>query len=407
MSVRKRAWVSNKGPREAWIVDYTDQHGKRRHKTFDLKKQAVAFAATTSVQVRDGTHVADSASVTIEEAGKLWLASVKAAGREASTLDQYEQHMRLHILPYIGREKLSRVTVPFVRAFHDRLQAEGRSPAMVRAVLGSLGALLGDAQERGLVIQNAVRERSRRRRSNGPDRHKRKLKVGVDIPQPDEVRALLAAAKGRWRPLLMLAVFTGLRASELRGLRWDDVDLKRSSLHVRQRADKYNTIGSPKSEAGERTVPLPPPVVGELREWRLHCPKLKGKLGLVFPNGAGNVESTGNIIQRGLIPAMLAADIVQPVLDAEGIARRDADGKPMVVAKYTGLHALRHFFASWCINRKEDGGLGLPAKVVQERMGHSSIVMTLDTYGHLFPRGDDSSELAKAAKALLDAEARA
>ena len=74
-----------------------------------------------------------------------------------------------------------------------------------------------------------------------------------------------------------------------------------------------------------------------------------------------------------------------------------ADGK----AKYTGLHALRHFFASWLINRKEDGGLGLPPKVVQERLGHASIVMTMDVYGHLFPRGDDSKELEDAATALL------
>jgi integrase len=71
------------------------------------------------------------------------------------------------------------------------------------------------------------------------------------------------------------------------------------------------------------------------------------------------------------------------------------------LAKYTGLHALRHFYASWCINRKVDGGLELPAKIVQERLGHSSITVTLDTNGHLFPRGDDSKELEEAERALL------
>jgi integrase len=121
----------------------------------------------------------------------------------------------------------------------------------------------------------------------------------------------------------------------------------------------------------------------------------------VFPNGAGNVENHVNIRQRGLIPLMLEAGIVKPALDARGIARRDADGKPIVAAKYSGLHTFRHFFASWCINRKEDGGLGLPAKVVQERLGHSSITMTYDTYGHLFPRGDDTAELAEAERLLL------
>jgi integrase len=71
-------------------------------------------------------------------------------------------------------------------------------------------------------------------------------------------------------------------------------------------------------------------------------------------------------------------------------------GKP----KY-GLHAFRHFFASWCINRRTDGGRELPAKVVQGLLGHGSIVMTLDRYGHLFPRGDDRAELAAASGALL------
>jgi integrase len=79
----------------------------------------------------------------------------------------------------------------------------------------------------------------------------------------------------------------------------------------------------------------------------------------------------------------------------------DKNGKPIVRAKYTGTHALRHFYASWCINRKTDGGLELPPKIVQERLGHSSIMMTMDVYGHLFPRNDDGGELAEAEKLLL------
>jgi len=78
-------------------------------------------------------------------------------------------------------------------------------------------------------------------------------------------------------------------------------------------------------------------------------------------------------------------------------------GEPVSRAKYTGTHALRHFYASWCINRRVDGGMELPVKVVQERLGHSSIVMTMDLYGHLFPRGDDKEELARAESALLSA----
>ncbi len=89
------------------------------------------------------------------------------------------------------------------------------------------------------------------------------------------------------------------------------------------------------------------------------------------------------------------------MLDMNGGPLRDEKDKPRYRAKYTGLHALRHFYASWCINRRVDGGLGLPAKMVQERLGHASIVITMDLYGHLFPRADDGKELADAERAIL------
>jgi integrase len=96
-------------------------------------------------------------------------------------------------------------------------------------------------------------------------------------------------------------------ASELRGLRWSDVDLKAKMLHVRQRADRFNTIGAPKSEAGKRKIPFGPTVANTLREWKLQCPQ--GELDLVFPNGAGNIEMISNIIQRGWHPAQIAAGV--------------------------------------------------------------------------------------------------
>jgi len=116
---------------------------------------------------------------------------------------------------------------------------------------------------------------------------------------------------------------------------------------------------------------------------------------LAFPNGCGRVEGLANIINRGLIPAMLASGV------AVDTGRKDKGGKSILAAKYSGMHTLRHFYASWCINRQTDGGLGLPPKSVQERLGHSSIVITMDTYGHLFPSGDDGKELAAAEAALL------
>jgi integrase len=244
--------------------------------------------------------------------------------------------------------------------------------------------------------------RSGRRRGKerqGERRAKPKLRIGVDIPAPAEIKKIVAALPETWRPILLTAIFTGLRASELRGLRWPNVDFAKRELHVRERADEYKQLGRPKSEAGERTVPLTPTVISTLREWKLKCPK--GELGLVFPTAKGGVEYLYNIVRFGLIPAQIAAGISVPLLDKDGKPRKDENGNPEITGKYSGMHALRHFYASWCINRRIDGGLELPPKVVQERLGHSTIAMTLDTYGHLFPRHDDSEELAAAERTLL------
>jgi integrase len=406
MSVRKRQWTTGKGvSKEAWVVDYVDRAGKRRLKTFPRKKEADAYSATARVEVREGTHVADRDSATVGQAGALWLARATAEGLERATIESYRQQLTYHIAPFIGAKRLSQFGTPAVRAFEDQLRHEGRSPSMIRRVMRSLGSILADAQERGLVVRNAARELRTRRKGRGrkgEKRQKGRLKIGVDIPTPAEIRAIIEHAKGRWRPLLITAIFTGLRASELRGLRWADLDFDARTLHVRQRADRFNEIGRPKSEAGERSIPLPPIVVAELRAWQQLCPK--SEAGLVFPAGSGKVEGLTNIVMRGLKPVQVAAGVTVPILDNEGNPQLDAEGKQMVRAKYSGFHALRHFFASWCINRRADGGLELPAKVTQERLGHASIAMTLDVYGHLFPRGDDFAELDAAEHELLSGQ---
>ncbi len=399
-SVRKREWTSPKGEaKSAWVVDYLDQAGKRRLETFARKKQADAYVATAVVEVRTGVHTADSQSITVAQAAELWIGS--CAAMERTTVDSYRSHVELHIKPYLGRTKISQITAPMVREFEDRLRkgesapgqdtAEKRSPAMVKRIIGSLGFMLADSQERGLVARNVVRD-LRGSRKKGKERHaerrqKGRLKVGVDIPMPAEIRSIVMALNAKWRPILLTAIFTGLRASELRGLRWTDLDLDRRELHVRQRADRYNMIGPPKTAAGERVIPIPPALVAALATWRDMAPA--SALGLAFPTGRGGIEHYPNLVNRAFRPAQVAA----------GVTVVDEGGVP--VAKYPGLHNLRHFYASWCINRRVDGGLELPAKIVQERLGHSTIAMTLDTYGHLFPRGDDGSELEAAERALL------
>jgi integrase len=401
MSIRKRAWKDGKGvEKTAWVVDYVDQGGKRHLKTFERKKEADDFHATAKVEIRAGIHTADSSSITVAEAGERWLSACVNAGPERTTIDAYRSHVKLHINRFLGPRKLSELTVPLISDFETKLRTgtdteKPRSPAMVKRVRADLGALLSHAQETGLVARNVVREiRSGRRRGKerqAERRAKPKLKIGVDIPTREEIKAIVSKADGWWHPLLLTAIFTGLRASELRGLRWANVDLAKRELHVRERADEYKQLGRPKSGSGERTVPLTPTVVNILREWKLKCPK--GELGIVFPTATGGIAGLPSIIKRGFVPAQIAAEVT---FDAPG-----AHGKIVKRAKYPGLHALRHFYASWCINSKADGGLELPPKVVQERLGHSTIAMTLDVYGHLFPRHDDSEELAAAERALL------
>ena len=230
MSVRKRVWKTKAGEtKESWIVDYKDRQKNRVMRTFVLKKEAEDFATTMKSEIRDGIHIARSKSITVAEAGKFWIDSAEANGLEHGTVVDYQRAVRMHIGPYLGDVKLAELSAPMVRAFEDQLRKDGRSPVMVRRIRGALSMLLSDAMERGSVARNVVRElKSNRRRGKerqAERRHKGKLKVGVDIPAPDEVRAIMAHLKGRWRPLMLTAMFTGLRASELRGLRWQDVDL--------------------------------------------------------------------------------------------------------------------------------------------------------------------------------------
>lgn len=410
MSVRKRAWTTPSGEaKDGWQADYTDAAGKRRRKMFERKKDADAFLNRAKTEVVDGTHVAAADSITIKEAGDLWVKARQRAGREQATVEQYKQHVDLHIVPFIGQIRLTALTPVILSKFEDDLHDAGRSTAMIKKVMVSLGSILANAQKRGHVNRNVVRDM--RGLNGGGDaraekRAKGRLRIGVDIPSSEEAKAILGALQGHWRPLLMTAIFCGLRASELRGLAWTDVDFGKARIHVRQRADRYNAIGRPKSEAGDRYVPIPGPLVNVLREWRLVCPKRDaGKrddndqpvrvLELVFPNGQGKVESLGNIINRGLKPAQMRAGVT---VDTGEV---DEKGQPILAAKYGGMHALRHFYASWLINPVKSGGLGLSPKECQERLGHSSITLTMNVYSHLFERLDDDSEMSAAAAALL------
>ena len=365
-TVRKRTWRSGDTEKTAWIVDYMDQDGIRRLKTFKTKKEADAEETKIRHEVSQGTHTADSASVTVAEAAERWIKGREIDGVERSTLAQYRQHIDLHINPLVGDVKLSRLTTPRVNTFKETL-LETRSRAMAGKVLQSFRSLIADAQGRGLVAQNVARGVTIKKR--GRD------KEPVTIPTKDEARTMMEKVSGRWRSLIVTATLTGMRSSELRGLTWGDVDFDEREIRVRQRADKYNVLGSPKSKTSRRAIPMTPMVANALREWKLACPK--GEANLVFPTGRGNVESNSNIYNRGMVPLERKCGFI---------------GARATKPKY-GLHALRHFYASWIIEQ------GFSPKKCQTLLGHSSIQMTFDTYGHLFP--DPKEDLAKLEAAEL------
>jgi integrase len=187
----------------------------------------------------------------------------------------------------------------------------------------------------------------------------------------------MEAASGHRRPLLITAMFTGMRASELRGLPWSNVDLAAGVIHVRQRADLWGAIGKPKSKAGARDIPIGPLVINTLSAWKADCPA--GELGLVFPNGSGNIESLSNIRARFWAPIQVQ------------LGMTDTNGR----ARYN-FHMLRHAAASLFIQH-----LGWSPKRVQTVMGHSSIQMTFDLYGHLFEDAEGDQEAMKKIEAAI------
>lgn len=370
-TVRKRKLPSGL---VVWRASYTDGAGKRRTKQFPRKSDGEAWLVQTQHDVARGVHTPGSLSPTVKEAATLWIKRCEDKKLERKTITSYREHVDLHLLPFIGAKKLVDLSVPAVNAFADTLTEQGRSPIMVKKVIRSLGSIFKEARRRGLSAAAPT--------------------VGIDLDLPDredpqpiiptkaELQQIVAGAAGRWRPLLLTAIFTGLRGSELRGLRWQDISFQTLKLRVSQRADEAHMIGNLKSKAGYRSIHMPPIVAQALREWKLVCPK--GDLGLVFPNLSGKVESHSNILEHGLHPVLMAAGITKPVPSV------DDAGEPIMrdVPRY-GMHSLRHACASLWIES------GYNPKQIQKLMGHSSIKVTFDVYGHLF--ADDAAEAQAAA----------
>lgn len=386
--VRKRAWTSPKGEaKTAWIVDYTDGAGTRRYKQFAQKKAADAYLATVITELQGGVHIAASKGITVKSAADNWIKRARRENLEPATIDSYEQHVRLHIEPFLAERKLSSLTKPEIETFRDQLLENGRSHDMASRVVRSLSGIISEAERLGQASRNVakgVRVRNAKRHKTRPV-----------IPTKGELARLVNAAetvRHGDKAMMMILIFAGLRASELRALQWRHIDLHAKTIEIDQRADRKNIIGPPKSASGYRTIPIPDQLVSELRRWRLRCPP--SDLDLVFPSAAGTPQFHANIVSRFLHPVQIAAGITRQK-KVRGVPQFDDDGAPVIEGIYT-LHCYRHAAASLWIDQRAE------PKQVQKWMGHHSIVVTYDTYGHLFPDADDvSALLTRAASRLL------
>jgi integrase len=406
MAITKRHWLTKDGKSEAWVVRYYDAEGKYRTKTFDTKRAAEAWEAEMRVDKKKGIHRPDSTSITVRQAGALWLETCKAENLEPEAIRSYELHLRLHIYPAIapknapagwdgqlGDLKLSKLNTPMCEVFKrlvsgtkartNTLKVTDRTISRKTAghILASFKTMLNDAQRCGLISYNpALPVRIKIR-----ERDRAPLRIGEHIPDRVDVAAIVNASIDMWRVLFKTDASTGMRSSELRSLSWPNINLVvgNGKITVCNRADRRRKIGSVKTPASYRTIQIGDDLVAELRGWKEISPP--SALKLVFPDEKGNVMSEGTI-RRALYEVQLRIGLTKP--------GRGGEPRP----KYH-VHRLRHFYASIMID------VGTPPKRLQELLGHSTLQMTMDLYGHLFPPTSDEIDRINRAmsKVFVDA----
>lgn len=382
-SVRKRVWAAPDGTDKfAWQVDYRDQYGKRHSKQFQRKKDAEKWLNEALWEVGRGVHTHDNDSITVAEAGKLWLQAKRADALELATISAYDQHLRLHINPLCGSVKLSQLSTPVIEGYRDKL-INNLSRPMASRVLRSMKSIISEAMRHGYVAQNVATSVKIKRQA--------RVKSKITIPTQHKLRVLIEAARTSNNPasfpLYCLLIFGGLRASELRGLSWSYVHLSTKKVEIAQRADRTGKIGAPKTAAAHRTIPLPNTAISALKAWKLACPVTDDNL--VFPSLAGKVMSWNYLMDH----------LVTPVQIAIGETQSADNSQPSTVIARWGLHDFRHAAASLWIEQRVN------PKRVQYLMGHSSITVTFDTYGHLFEQSEKDSDTSSAIEKALFANA--
>jgi integrase len=362
-SIRKRTLKSRK---VVWQVDYRDLQKKRRHKQFRTKKEADDWLVDARTEIAAGTHVPAGESRTFKECADAWIIDCQRNELEKTTTDVYEQRLRDYTIPLIGDRKIGEFKVADCYTFYEDVLDKSRSRDIVRRVRIEVGAILRYAQKKGWVVKNVI--------SLAPYKYGKRNKKRPPMPRLDEVRSVIDVTRANWADWLAMffvLIFCGLRSSELRALCWSDINFKNNTMSVTRRADRWGNIASPKSEAGTRDIVFPPIVAKTLKEWKLRCPK--SNLGLVFPTSTGTVQNHSNIMNRWLRVVQIEAGVCTKKI----VVQKNGKKTTKLVAKF-GMHAFRHFCASVWIEAD------FSPKRIQTMMGHASIDLTFDTYGHLF-----------------------
>lgn len=353
------AKVSKRGDRPGapWQVRWVDPEGAQRKRSFPRKADADAFATEVDHRKRSGLYVDPSAGrVTFREYAEAWRA---VQPHRATTAEQLENRLRLHVYPLIGHRPLAAIRPTELQALvRDREKV--LAPATVTNVVAWVSTIFRAAVDDRIITTSPATRLGRRRR-DAPSSE-------VVVFSIDEVAALHAAMPESLRAAVLLGAGAGLRSGEMLGLTVDRVDFLRRSITVDRQL--ITTTGSPpmhappKTAAGVRTIPVPDELLVELSEHIARFP-VTDEVGFLFRS------SSGDPIRRNRWGATWA----RAVADAG-------------LAKGTRFHALRHTYASALI------AAGLSVKVIQARLGHATAQETLDTYGHLWPDDEDRTRVA-------------
>jgi len=335
---------------------------RRLTKTFGTRAEARAWRADVQAELRRGTVRASS--VTLRSAAEAWVAGAAAGAirnrsgdvYKPSVVRSYESALRLRVLPELGARRLTDVERADLQALVDRMVVDGDGASTIRNALLPVRAIYRRALVRGDVALNPTTGLELPAVRGARDR----------VASPDEAKRLLVALE-RDRALWATAMFAGLRRGELRALTWDAVDFDRGVIRVAASWDRKAGSVAPKSRAGRRTVPMAGALRVHLAEHRLQSGRADG---LVFGRTAEAPFDPSTVVDR---------------------ARKAWSNAGLMSI---GLHECRHTFASLMI------AAGANAKALATYMGHASVTITFDLYGHLMPGNE--TQAAGLLDALLD-----